>query len=97
MPKGTFTTSLNTQAACTPCNTGVTTAAEGSSSAAACDRASQGYSYNGDGTASECEVNSYNDGETTAATCTRCPNGAGCWMCSLRTREQAGLFQSSRC
>lgn len=75
-PKGTFTTGLNTQAACTPCNTGVTTAAEGSSSAAACDRAIQGYSYNGDGTASECAANFYNDGETTAASCTPCPNGA---------------------
>ena len=74
-PKGTYTTDLNRAGVCTPCNEGVTTAAEGSTSAAACDRAIAGYFYNGTGTAVECPINTYNAGESTADSCTPCPNG----------------------
>jgi len=73
-PKGTYTTGLNTKSVCDPCNTGVTTAGEGSTSVAACDRAILGYKLTAPNTAVKCEVNTYNDVEgSTAGTCKPCP------------------------
>lgn len=72
-PKGSHGDGVS--GACTPCATGVTTAGEGSTSAADCDRAVMGYALNGDGTASPCEVNTFNANETTAPNCTPCPFG----------------------
>lgn len=102
-PKGTYTTDLNRAGVCTPCNEGVTTAAEGSTSAAACDRAIAGYFYNGTGTAEVCPINTYNAGETTADSCTACPNGergrhligAGV-PCTRALQHPAAVMPSSR-
>lgn len=86
-PKGTYTEGLNTKSVCDACANGVTTAGEGSTSAAACDRAIKGYKYLGNGAAAKCDINTYNDAETTASTCTPCPNGE--LMCCLLQRAQA--------
>lgn len=72
-PKGTYTTDLNQLAVCIPCGDGVTTASEGSTSVAACDRALPGYKYTAANTAEKCDLNTYNAAENTAATCTPCP------------------------
>lgn len=74
-PKGTYTDSLNSKAVCDACATGVTTAGEGSTGVSACSRAIKGYKYTGANTAAKCDINTYNDAETTAANCTDCPNG----------------------
>jgi hypothetical protein len=74
-PKGTYTNSLNSASACTRCTPGVTTLAEGSSSEAACDRAIKGYKYTGPNTAEHCDLNTYNDEESTDNLCTPCPFG----------------------
>lgn len=85
-PKGTYTEGLNTLSVCNACATGVTTAGEGSTSRTDCNRAIKGYKYTGldavtgSGTAAKCDINTYNDVETTSSTCTDCPNGeCGCW------------------
>eukprot|EP00775_Hariotina_reticulata_P003830 gene3830-4087_t len=74
-PKGTYTDSLNSASACTPCNPGVTTAAEGSTSEAACNHAIKGYKYTGSNTAEKCDMNSYNDADNSNNACTSCPFG----------------------
>jgi hypothetical protein len=74
-PKGTYTDGLNTKAVCDACANGVTTAGEGSTSVAACDRAIKGYKYTGANTADKCDLHTYSDAENTAATCTPCPFG----------------------
>eukprot|EP00775_Hariotina_reticulata_P006225 gene6225-6462_t len=74
-PKGTYTDSLNSAIACTPCNPGVTTAAEGSTSEAACDRAIKGYKYTNPNTAEKCDLNTYNDADNSNNACTPCSYG----------------------
>lgn len=76
-PKGSYTTALNSEPACTPCATGKTTETEGSNAASNCNRPIRGYFIDSaDSTAKVCAVNTYNDGSLTAATtgCTACPN-----------------------
>eukprot|EP00775_Hariotina_reticulata_P003324 gene3324-3601_t len=72
-PKGTYTDTLNSLNLCTPCGTGVTTAAEGSTAVSACDRAIKGYKYTGSNTAAPCELNFYQDEESTNSSCKACP------------------------
>eukprot|EP00775_Hariotina_reticulata_P003781 gene3781-4040_t len=75
-PRGTYSTELNTQPACTPCNEGVTTVTEGSTSPALCNRALKGYYYvSADFSAVSCPLHTYNDNETTLSYCTDCPYG----------------------
>jgi hypothetical protein len=77
-PKGTYTTELNIQPACTPCNDGVTTEAEGSASALACNRAIVGhYFISANLSAAKCPVHTYKNQESAADSCTPCPFG---WM-----------------
>eukprot|EP00775_Hariotina_reticulata_P003536 gene3536-3805_t len=72
-PKGTYTTGLNQLSVCNPCGDGVTTAAEGSTSVDACDRAVPGYKYTGSNTAEKCDLDTFNPTESTSSTCTPCP------------------------
>lgn len=74
-PKGTYSTSLNRAAVCTPCEEAVTTAGEGSTLATDCNLALPGYFYNANNTATECPINTYNSGESASNSCTDCPNG----------------------
>lgn len=74
-PKGTYSTDLNSLPACTACNLGVTTAAEGSTSPNQCILAKPGFYMINTTAAALCPVNTYNDGELASnTTCTPCPN-----------------------
>lgn len=76
-PKGSYSTALNSATSCTACPTGITTSAEGSTSADDCKFAKRGYYLVDATTAALCPVNTYNDGETlqVGTGCPACPNG----------------------
>ncbi|WIA14315.1 hypothetical protein OEZ85_002847 [Tetradesmus obliquus] len=72
--KGTYSTALNTNANCIPCPDGITTAAEGSTAAAACSLALKGYyidSINSTN-AIKCPLDTYQDQEAAVTSCTPC-------------------------
>lgn len=72
--KGTYTTDFNSASFCTACPDFITTAAEGSTTAASCDRAVKGYYMLDATTASACPLNTYSDAETPVGQqCTPCP------------------------
>ncbi|KAF8057859.1 Slbp [Scenedesmus sp. PABB004] len=73
--KGTFSVALNSDAQCTKCPDGLTTAGEGSKLATDCTLAVRGWYKTSATTAAECPVNSYNDAEADITSCTPCPNG----------------------
>ncbi|KAF6264077.1 hypothetical protein COO60DRAFT_1634747 [Scenedesmus sp. NREL 46B-D3] len=75
--QGTFSTDLNTNSTCEACPVGVTTAAEGSTSADACVLAQKGYHINPDNPweALECPHDTYQDQESSTTSCIPCPNG----------------------
>ncbi|KAF8055660.1 Scube1 [Scenedesmus sp. PABB004] len=87
-PKGTYTSGLNNADACTKCPDGLTTAAEGSSSAAACTLAVRGYYKSSSTSAAPCPADSYNDAEADITSCTPCPNG---WRTKDDTATGAAL------
>jgi hypothetical protein len=75
--KGTYSTCLNRDSACTPCPSGITTANEGSISAADCRLALKGFYISPtDATqAIKCPLDTYNDQEAAVTECTQCKNG----------------------
>jgi hypothetical protein len=75
--KGTYSTELNSQPNCTPCPAGLTTATEGSTSAAACALALKGYYIDPtDATkAIKCPLDTYQAEEAPVTACTPCENG----------------------
>jgi hypothetical protein len=75
-PRGTYTSSFNSDPACTPCNRGVTTQLEGSTSPEMCDRAIQGFYYlAANQSAAPCPLHTFNSNETVLDGCTDCPYG----------------------
>jgi hypothetical protein len=75
--KGTYSTDFNSNVTCEACPYGITTAAEGSTSAAACSFAQKGFYINPENAAEalECPVDTYQDQEANVTACTACPNG----------------------
>ena len=75
--KGTYSTDLNANANCVPCPDGITTAAEGSTTAAACSLALKGYYIDSANStvAIKCPLDTYQDQEANVTSCTACPNG----------------------
>jgi hypothetical protein len=75
--KGTYSTGLNSNTNCIPCPDGITTAAEGSTTAAACSLAVKGYYINptNNTEAIKCPLNTYQAEEAAVTSCTDCPNG----------------------
>lgn len=90
--KGTYSIALNSDATCTPCPIGITTAGEGSDSAADCNLAMKGYFLN-NGAAELCPVDTYQDQEAAVSSCTPCPNGER--VCSWYFAVQAGACNRS--
>ncbi|WIA42320.1 hypothetical protein OEZ86_008334 [Tetradesmus obliquus] len=75
--KGTYSTDLNANANCVPCPDGITTAAEGSTTAVACSLALKGYYIDSTNStvAIKCPLDTYQDKEANVTSCTACPNG----------------------
>jgi hypothetical protein len=75
--KGTYSTDLNDNPNCTPCPDGITTANEGSDSAADCTLALKGYYIDPTNStnAIKCPLDTYQDQEAAVTQCTACPNG----------------------
>eukprot|EP00775_Hariotina_reticulata_P013894 gene13894-14013_t len=84
--QGTYSTDLNKDPACTPCNEGVTTAFENSKRAADCALVLPGYYISAPQTASRCPLHTYKDTVTNATSCTPCPF-------DYRTRVQGATGQ----
>lgn len=77
-PKGTFNQNPNSNASCSACPPGITTAAaEGNRSPFDCKQAVQGYYMVDATTAAPCPVDTYSDNSTLGVgdSCTPCPNG----------------------
>jgi hypothetical protein len=75
--KGTYSTGLNSNTNCIPCPDGITTAAEGSTTADTCSLAVKGYYINPSNAAEaiKCPLDTYQDQEAAVTSCTACPNG----------------------
>jgi hypothetical protein len=75
--RGTYSTALNSATTCTVCPTGITTANEGSTSAADCALALKGFYINplNSAEAIKCPKDTYNDQEAAVTACTQCENG----------------------
>jgi hypothetical protein len=75
--KGTYSTGLNSITNCIPCPDGITTAAEGSTTADAYSLAVKGYYINPANSAEaiKCPLDTYQDQEAAVTSCTACPNG----------------------
>ncbi|WIA08977.1 hypothetical protein OEZ85_008391 [Tetradesmus obliquus] len=75
--RGTYSSALSADTTCQTCPPGITTANEGSTSAADCSLAMKGF-YINPSNASEaiaCPLHTYQDKEAVAGACTDCPNG----------------------
>jgi hypothetical protein len=75
--KGTYSTGLNSNTNCIPCPDGITTAAEGSTTADTCSLALKGYYINPSNAAEaiKCPLDTFQDQEAAVTSCTDCPNG----------------------
>jgi hypothetical protein len=75
--RGTYSTALNSDTNCQTCPDGITTADEGSTSAAACSLAMKGFYINPSNAsdAIPCPLHTYQGEEAAVTACTPCPNG----------------------
>lgn len=72
-PKGTYSEGINKLQVCAACDTGVTTAKEGSNSSLACTVSLPGYRMVNGTSAEPCPLGTYNDKE--GGNCTLCEKG----------------------
>ncbi|KAF6251142.1 hypothetical protein COO60DRAFT_1677280 [Scenedesmus sp. NREL 46B-D3] len=75
--RGTYSTDLSSNNNCVPCPEGITTANEGSTTAAACSLALKGYYIDPSNStlAIQCPLDTYQDQEAAVTACTPCPFG----------------------